>query len=169
MNFLIHISGVECYRCDELLPLRAGEEVIYIDPAEGEDALQVRLAARQQHTVNTARTAALARVNDGYTAATAVLSAGYPDAERASWDIQVEEAKDATAADGAATPWLDAAAGAREIDRMTLAAKILALNTAYRSIHGTLSGTRQRLESTVMDPASTIESLAKISWATLTL
>ena len=49
----------------------------------------------------------------------------------------------------AQTPWIDAAATARNIDRIELANRIVAKDAQYRVISGTLSGVRQRIEDQI--------------------
>lgn len=78
-----------------------------------------------------------------------IIAAGYPTSERESWPVQTEEAKALVADPAAATPWIDAAALARGLDRVELAERIRAKDDAYRQIHGALTGTRQRIEDQI--------------------
>ena len=77
------------------------------------------------------------------------IAAGYPPSERESWPVQTSEAyallDDATAP----TPWIDAAASARGLDRIELAQRIAAKDAQYRVISGALSGVRQRIEDQI--------------------
>ena len=50
-----------------------------------------------------------------------VIAAGYPLSERESWPVQTEEARALESDPAAATPWIDAAALARGLDRLVLA------------------------------------------------
>lgn len=77
------------------------------------------------------------------------IAAGYPPSERESWPAQTQESKALLADANAATPWIDAAATARNIDRIELAQRIVAKDAMYRVISGTLSGVRQRIEDQI--------------------
>ena len=77
------------------------------------------------------------------------IATGYPPSERESWPVQTEEAKTLLADPTAPTPWIDAAASARGLDRVELAQRIVAKDAQYRVISGTLSGVRQRIEDQI--------------------
>lgn len=91
-----------------------------------------------------------------------VIASGYPLSERESWPVQTEEAMALEANPAAATPWIDAAALARGLDRAVLAKRILAKDAKYRQIHGELTGTRQRIEDQIDAHAEDAEELSKI-------
>ncbi len=88
------------------------------------------------------------------------IAAGYPPSERESWPVQTSEAyalfDDATVP----TPWIDAAATARGLDRLELAQRIVAKDAQYRVFSGTLSGVRQRIEDQI-DAAGDDQSALK--------
>jgi len=77
------------------------------------------------------------------------ISAGYPPSERESWPVQISEAAALLADPNAQTPWIDAAAAARGLDRLELARRIAAKDAQYRVVSGTLSGVRQRIEDQI--------------------
>ena len=77
------------------------------------------------------------------------IAEGYPPSERESWPVQTSEAYTLLADSTAATPWIDAAASARGLDRIELAQRIVAKDAQYRVISGTLSGVRQRIEDQI--------------------
>ena len=77
------------------------------------------------------------------------IAAGYPPSERESWPVQTSEATALIADPQAATPWIDAAAAARGVDRLELAQRIVAKDAMYRVFSGTLSGVRQRIEDEI--------------------
>lgn len=77
------------------------------------------------------------------------IAAGYPPSERESWPVQTSEAYALVADATASTPWIDAAATARGLDRLELAQRIVAKDAQYRIISGTLSGVRQRIEDQI--------------------
>lgn len=60
------------------------------------------------------------------------------------------------------TPWIDAASDARGIDRLVLANRIVAKDTAYRSIHGRLTGVRQKIEDQIHEADNDIVALQAI-------
>lgn len=106
---------------------------------------------------------ALDALNVAYTSATRQLSGGYPAAERESWPVQIAEARIVLNGDAGPTPWIDAAAAERGLARADLAARIDALDVAYRALHGRLSGIRQRLEREIA-AATSAGQLAAITW-----
>ena len=77
------------------------------------------------------------------------IAAGYPPSERESWPVQTSEAYTLLADSTASTPWIDAAASARGLDRIELAQRIVAKDAQYRVFSGTLSGVRQRIEDAI--------------------
>lgn len=91
-----------------------------------------------------------------------VIASGYPPSERESWPVQTSEARALLADEQAATPWIDAAAIARGIDRVELASRIVAKDEAYRLIHGALTGARQRIEDAIDAAGEDADALAAI-------
>lgn len=113
------------------------------------------------------RQAAIERVNAAYTEHTGQIAQGYPDYERESWPVQIEEANARLADEMAETPWIDAAASMRGITSLELARRIKANDIAYRKIHGALSGIRQGLEdriNVVPDDEHAAAAFAAIQW-----
>lgn len=94
-----------------------------------------------------------------------VIAAGYPLSERESWPVQTEEARALEADPAAATPWIDAAALARGLDRLVLAERIRDKDDAYRQVHGLLTGTRQRIEDRIDAAADDALALSQIDVA----
>ena len=90
------------------------------------------------------------------------IAAGYPPSERESWPVQTSEAKALLADANASTPWIDAAATARGVDRLELANRIVAKDAVYRVISGTLSGVRQRIEDAIDAAAGDEQALQAI-------
>ena len=88
------------------------------------------------------------------------IAAGYPPSERESWPVQTSEAYSLLADPQASTPWIDAAASARGLDRLELAQRIVAKDAQYRVFSGTLSGVRQRIEDQI-DAAGDDQSALK--------
>ncbi|MDR0280159.1 MAG: hypothetical protein LBJ37_19980 [Paucimonas sp.] len=94
-----------------------------------------------------------------------VIAAGYPLSERESWPVQTEEARALEADPEAATPWVDAAALARGLDRLVLAQRIREKDDKYRQVHGLLTGTRQRIEDQIDAVADDALALSQIDVA----
>lgn len=91
-----------------------------------------------------------------------IIAAGYPLSERESWPVQTEEARALQVDPAAVTPWIDAAALARGLDRLELADRIRAKDDAYRQVHGLLTGTRQRIEDQIDAAAGDALALSQI-------
>lgn len=114
-------------------------------------------------TLTDLKAAKLNEINAAYSAAVRVLASGYPDEERESWPVQIMEARALIDDSSADTPWIDSAANDRGITREVLADLIIAQDSAYRVIHGGLSGTRQRLRDAI-ENAQTPADLDAITW-----
>ncbi|MEC8917771.1 MAG: tail fiber assembly protein [Pseudomonadota bacterium] len=99
-------------------------------------------------------TAALRRINAGYSAAIAQILVDYPDAETLSFDKQEAQARawqawaDAGAVpdDEPATPYLDSMLLERPIGKAELVSRILTKADQFTAAHGQATGRRQRLE-----------------------
>lgn len=91
-----------------------------------------------------------------------VISSAYPPSERESWSVQTEEAKAILLDSEAVTPWIDAASIARGIDRLLLAQRIVKKDSDYRSLHGKLTGIKQKIEDEINAAGSNIEELQAI-------
>lgn len=93
--------------------------------------------------------AAQALVNAEYSRRMGAIADAYPLHERESWPVQLQEARDLMLYAGLPvpnnikTPWIDQCAQQRGMDRMELAARIVAKDEGYRQISGFLSGVRQ--------------------------
>ncbi|GKT18544.1 DUF4376 domain-containing protein [Acidovorax sp. SUPP2522] len=160
------------HRAAERAPIRAGGvwrqgwQIVPLTVQEQADrAVDVAAQFKAQ------RADKIAAINAEYDRRTAAISAGYPASERESWPVQTREARALLADAGAVTPWIDAAASARGLDRADLARRIAALDEAYRAVHGALTGTRQRLEGLAwdaQDPAALQAISPAAGWGTPT-
>lgn len=121
-------------------------------PAELRPAAEIAAALRQSLTAE-------------YDTRIQVIAAGYPLSERESWSVQTQEARALEADPAATTPWIDAAALARGLDRIELAARIRAKDADYRQVHGLLTGTRQRIEDQIDAVADDAQALSQIDVA----
>lgn len=94
--------------------------------------------------------AAQAQVNAEYTKRMGAIAEVYPLHERESWPVQLQEANllllyadVAPIPETVKTPWIDQCAYQRGLDRMELAARIVAKDEGYRTVSGFLTGVRQ--------------------------
>ena len=88
-------------------------------------------------------------VNEQYAQRMNAVALPYPQYERESWPIQLQEAQSLVADPAAATPWIDACAAQRGLERSELAQRILSKDAAYRFISGQLTGARQAHEDAI--------------------
>ena len=88
-------------------------------------------------------------VNEQYAKRMSAVALPYPQYERESWPIQLQEAQALAADPEAATPWIDACAARRGLECSELAQRILAKDSAYRFISGQLTGARQAHEDAI--------------------
>lgn len=92
---------------------------------------------------------AMTEVNAEYINRMSALASPYPLHERESWPIQLAEAQTVLVypggelPDGVTSPWIDQCAHQRGLSRLELAQRIVAKDTAYRTVSGFLSGVRQ--------------------------
>ena len=89
------------------------------------------------------------RVNSQYAQRMSAVALPYPQYERESWPIQLQEAQALAADPAAATPWIDACAAQRGLECSELAQRILSKDAAYRFISGQLTGARQAHEDAI--------------------
>lgn len=90
-----------------------------------------------------------ARVNSEYAQRMSAVALPYPQYERESWPIQLQEAQALVADPAAAAPWIGACAAQRGLECSELAQRILAKDSAYRFISGQLTGARQAHEDAI--------------------
>jgi len=109
------------------------------------------------------RAAKLAEINDAFEAAAAVLTVGYPPAERLTWPTQQAEALAWGGNTAAPTPYLDGVAAARGITPEEMRAKTLASVQQFMAASQYLVGVRQALRDAI-DAATTAEDLGEIQW-----
>lgn len=125
--------------------------------AEADAAVAVSLVDRLALT----RQKSLGDLAYQYDARVQALASGYSQYERESWPVQTAEATAYSIDPLTPTPWLDAASAARGIDKAALAARVIAMDAAYRQIHGALTGHRQKLWDQI-NAAQTTDEIAAI-------
>lgn len=103
----------------------------------------------------------LAEINGNYQQAIATLTPTYPDDERLTFDKQEDEARAWLADNSAPTPFVDALAAGRQMEKAELVSRIIAKADAFALASGSLTGQRQRYED-MLDVAETAEAVEAI-------
>lgn len=103
----------------------------------------------------------LNEINSAYQQAIDTLTPTYPDDERLTFDKQEQEARAWLVDDTALTPFIDALAAGRRMDKAELVKRIIAKADAFALASGSLTGQRQRYED-LLDVAETPEAVAAI-------
>lgn len=100
-------------------------------------------------------------INAAYQQAIATLTPTYPDDERLTFDKQEQEARAWLADNSTPTPFINALAAGRQMDKAELVNRIIAKADAFAIASGLLTGQRQRYED-LLDAAETAEDVAAI-------
>lgn len=103
----------------------------------------------------------LNEINATYQQAIATLTPTYPDDERLTFDKQEQEARAWLADNSTPTPFVDALAAGRQMDKAELVSRIIAKADAFALASGSLTGQRQRYED-MLDVAETADAVAAI-------
>lgn len=103
----------------------------------------------------------LNEINALYQQAIATLTPTYPDDERLTFDKQEQEARAWLADNSTPTPFIDALAAGRQMDKVELVGRIIAKADAFATASGLLTGQRQRYED-MLDVAETADAVAAI-------
>lgn len=103
----------------------------------------------------------LTEINSAYQQAIATLTPTYPDDERLTFDKQEQEARSWLADNSTPTPFVDALAAGRQMEKAELVSRIIAKADAFALASGSLTGQRQRYED-LLDAAETAEAVAAI-------
>lgn len=119
-----------------------------------DEVIKANLVQKEQELRNQLRSEYEQRTN--------AIASGYPSSERESWPVQISEARALLADNASITPWIDAASTSRGVSRTDLAQWIVNLDNAYRTLHGALTGTRQRIESEINTASGNAAALQAI-------
>jgi len=119
--------------------------------------------AERTEALQRAKRAAIQRINVGYEAEMGAILNSYPQAETLTWDKQEREARAWQADNTVATPYIDALAAGRSMDKAELVSRIISKADAWVSLSGAATGKRQALEDSVT-AATTIEEANAIQW-----
>lgn len=111
--------------------------------------------------LETVKTCKLGEINFAYEQAIATLTPTYPDDERLTFDKQEQEARAWLADNSASTPFVDALAAGRQMNKAELVGRIIAKADAFAIASGSLTGQRQRYED-MLDVAETEDAVAAI-------
>lgn len=103
----------------------------------------------------------LNEINALYQQAIATLTPTYPDDERLTFDKQEQEARAWLADNTTPTPFIDALAAGRQMEKAELVSRIIAKADAFALASGSLTGQRQRYED-LLDAAETAEEVEAI-------
>ena len=112
-------------------------------------------------TLEEARTAKLAEINAGYSAAMAQLQAGYPPEEVLSWERQAAQARELQQNPAAEAAFVRGLAAAKNLEVEEMTARILANVASWEPIAAMLTGQRQVMEE-VAYLAETVEGVQSI-------
>jgi hypothetical protein len=112
------------------------------------------------------KAAALARIDRAYEAAIEAIITDYPGSEVASWPQQEAEARAWLTDARASTPWIDAAAAGRDVDKAALIDRIITKASMFVPAHGQLTGKRQKLRDEIiaLGDNPTQQQLDAIQW-----
>lgn len=111
--------------------------------------------------METVKTRKMGEINSAYEQAIATLTPTYPDDERLTFDKQEQEARAWLADNSTSTPFVDALAAGRQMDKAELVSRIIVKADAFAIASGSLTGQRQRYED-LLDIAKTTEDVAAI-------
>lgn len=103
----------------------------------------------------------LGEINALYQQVIATLTSTYPDDERLTFDKQEQEARAWLADNSTPTPFVDALAAGRQMDKAELVSRIIAKADAFAIASGLLTGQRQWYED-MLDAAKTTVDVAAI-------
>lgn len=114
-------------------------------------------------TLAEAQAAKLRQVNRAYETEMAAILTDYPQAETLTWDKQEREARAWQADNTAPTPYIDAIAASRGMDKAELVSRIITKADAWVTLSGNATGKRQRLEDAIA-AATDVASVEAITW-----
>ena len=112
-------------------------------------------------TLDESKAAKLTEINAAYQQAIAKMTPGYPDDERLTFDKQEREARAWLADNSTSTPFIEALAAGRQMDKAELVSRIIAKADAFALASGSLTGQRQRYED-LLNVAETAEDVVAI-------
>ena len=136
------------------------ENGAYIEKS-GNTFIIKEIPAPPEPTIKKLKAKKLSEINTAYQQAIATLTPTYPDDERLTFDKQEQEARAWLADNSTSTPFIDALAAGRQMDKAELVSRIIAKADAFAIASGLLTGQRQRYED-LLDAAKTADDVAAI-------
>lgn len=133
-----------------------------MDVEKGCDGIWYLIGKAPQRMFDDIKSSKLDEINAEYQRAIATLTPTYPDDERLTFDKQEQEARSWLADNSTSTPFIDALAAGRQMDKDELVNRIIAKADAFAFASGLLTGQRQRYED-LLDVAETPEAVAAIA------
>lgn len=115
----------------------------------------------EPHKLDELKAIKLNEINILYQQSIATLTPTYPDDERLTFDKQEQEARAWLADNSTSTPFIDALATGRQMDKAELVNRIIAKADAFAIASGLLTGQRQRYED-LLDVAESADAVAAI-------
>ncbi|MCH1989146.1 hypothetical protein [Achromobacter xylosoxidans] len=131
--------------------------VAWPPPSPPDESFSIEEARRRKH----------AEINDAFESAASALTEGYPETERLTWTVQLQEAIAWGADSLVATPYLDGLASERGISVGEMRTKTLEQVRQFLAASQVLVGKRQRLRdavNAVQDGPNAMNELAAIAW-----
>lgn len=132
-----------------------------MDVEKGYDGMWYLIGKAPQRMFGDIKSSKLVEINSAYQQAITALTPTYPDDERLTFDKQEAEARAWLADNTIPTPFVDALATGRQMDKVELVKRIIAKADAFALAAGSLTGQRQRYED-LLDVAETPEAVAAI-------
>lgn len=126
----------------------------------GEDG-RIIFTPPEPEPLETVKARKLEQINRFYQQAISTLTLTYPNDERLTFDKQEQEARAWLADNSASTPFVDALASGRQMNKAELVSRIIAKADAFAIASGLLTGQRQRYED-LLDLAETTEDVVSI-------
>ena len=132
-------------------------------PITEAEAEAIKLASIPVLTLPQAQDAALTRINTAFESDAAALTAGYPPTECLTWPGQQKETLEWQLDNATPTPYLDALALARGMDRLEYISRTAVKITMFKAASAALVGKRQKLADQIAAATTTAECDA-VAW-----
>ena len=149
-----NITAAAEWQFPESVP--AAEKVV-----RGDDGMLYYISQLPPKNMEKLKAAKLSEINAAYQQAIAEMTPGYPDDERLTFDKQEQEARGWLADNSFSTPFVDALAAGRQMDKAELIKRIIIKADAFALASGSLTGQRQRYED-MLDVAQDTEAVEAI-------
>ena len=132
-------------------------------PITEAEAEAIRTANIPVPTITQSKDSALTRINSAFESAAAALTAGYPPTECLTWPDQHRETLAWQANNATPTPYLDALALARGMDRLEYVNRTVSKIAMFKAASAALVGKRQKLADQIA-AATTAAACDLVVW-----